>query len=129
MTPALALALTVSLHGLSWHDVSGYEAVNPGLGVNWRQDTTALHAGAYRNSNGRPSVYAGASFERCAGGWCAALALLAITGYNGSAHVAPLPAVGFVVSERLRLNAVIVPPAEGIDQAIGFQLEWRPPAR
>lgn len=126
MIAGAALALTLSLHGLSWHNAPGYEAINPGLGLNWRTQGQALHAGAYRNSEARWSTYAGGSVEHCRGRFCGVILLLAFTGYRNTIEIAPLPATSLIISPRWRLNALYIPPVKGITQSIGISLEWRP---
>lgn len=119
-------ALTLSLHGLSWHDGPGYERLNPGIGLNLRAAHGALHAGVYRNSHADAAVYAGVSVERCHRGWCAALGLAAVTGYDRSPLIAPLPALSRQLTGTLRLHALYAHRIRSQARGIALSLEWHP---
>jgi hypothetical protein len=82
-----AQADTIGLHTATWHSHEGYHAATPGL--YWRGDNGAT-AGAYRNSEGRPTAYAGWTWGTDPSAPLqAAITLAAATGYS-AAPVVPL---------------------------------------
>lgn len=73
-------AWTIGLHLLTAHAVPGYEAVTPGV---YARHESGLTFGAYRNSIGRRSAYAGWTFE--SGRF--ALTVGAVSGYGRRCRV------------------------------------------
>ncbi len=70
-------AWTIGLHLLTAHAVPGYEAVTPGA---YARHESGFTLGAYRNSIGRASAYAGWTFETEDRRF--ALTVGAVTGYE-----------------------------------------------
>ena len=89
MTPSLLAGLAVGLHLATWHSEPGFESVTPG----WYLRTgSGWTAGAYRNSYGRASVYAGRTWQTADGRW--ALTAAGVTGYPQAAvRVVAVPSV------------------------------------
>lgn len=91
------LDLIVGLHLLTAHAGPGYETATPGIYV---MAPSGFTAGAYRNSYGRSSVYAGWT-------WSADryhVTLIGATGYR-TAPVVPLVAAGIKVGD-VRLSVL-----------------------
>lgn len=104
----------VALHVASQHSAPGYNNVNPGLSI---RTECGIIAGAYYNSQRRPSAYIGYSYQPEKLPVFAAVALT--TGYRHpktgkSFAVAPIPMVG-----------VRAP----IGDHFGFRLGWIPKIR
>lgn len=95
---ATAEALVIGLHLATAHfagaSASEMQAVTPGIYV---RAASGLTAGAYRNSDGRGSVYAGWTWATANGRW--AITAGAVTGYP-HARLSPL----VVPSMRLELG-------------------------
>ncbi len=115
---ALAACLSISLHLMSLHFGGGdYNERNYGAGLNCNK----FHAGAFRNSLGRISTYAGKSHTWCRGRICAGGALLFVTGYEIEPVIAPVPIVS--VGDAWRLNIIALPSVAGFTGFVGFGLE------
>lgn len=119
---ALARAETPEVMGLhmgSWHEDKAMNNFNPGVYARWKNGFTA---GAYYNSEKRPTAYAGWTFHDKIDRF--AITLGAATGYKRAAIV-PLvvPSVRFGVNENtsVRLSAV---PLKG-QAAVHLSLEKR----
>lgn len=88
----LAACLTLTLHLASAHFGGGdYNERNLGAGLS----CNGYHVGAYHNSLGRLSTYAGKSWTWCRRSACAGAALLFVTGYKVEPVIAPVPMVSF----------------------------------
>lgn len=112
-------ACVLGLHLLSAHVSPGYETVTPGAYV---QCPSGLTAGAYRNSLGRPSVYAGHTWHR--GPF--ALSAIALTGYPLAPIVPALvPSVAFKLTQHTSARASLVLAPKG-GSAVHFSWEYRP---
>lgn len=112
-------ACVLGLHLLSAHVSPGFETVTPGAYVTCDNGATF---GAYRNSIGRPSLYAGHTWQR--GRF--ALSAVALTGYP-LAPVVPglIPSVSFGLGAKTsgRLALVLAPRG---GSAVHFSVEFRP---
>lgn len=69
----------LGIHLLTAHTAPGYETATPGI---YARHESGFTVGAYRNSIGRPSAYAGWTFEQ--GRY--ALTVGAVTGYQRKCH-------------------------------------------
>lgn len=102
---ALCLALlassanagTVGVHLLSFHSAGGYQTLTPG--IFYRSGPVVV--GAFRNSEGRGSAYAG--WHRQYGAWATTAGL--VTGYE-RAKVLPMFVVTYKLDDHFRLGVV-----------------------
>lgn len=121
----------IVVHLASHHLEGEHESFNPGLALRLYRDRVFVTAGAYRNSLGRESVYAGGGYrypvtERLSVGFLAGV----VTGYQVSVAPALVPEVSYRVGDwDLMLN--LIPPlhagAVDVDAALGFSVgrRWR----
>jgi len=121
MAGALSACAAITLHLASVHLTAGdYNEFNPGIGVSCGQ----YHAGIYRNSIRRTTIYAGRSWEWCRGPACAGVLLVAASGYK-SPVVAPLPMIS-IGGGSWRLVMVAAPRVVDDSAAfIGFGIQRR----
>lgn len=97
-TGAEVPAFRFGVHALSFHTAKGYETITPGL---YAIHSSGAAAGFYRNSEGKPSAYAGWSLER--GQWNVLIG--AVTGYK-RAKVLPMLAPGYRFASGMRVSVI-----------------------
>ena len=129
---AAILAALIAASSAAWADVdrvgihlgtkhapgSGYQDFNPGAYIVWQSGATL---GAYRNSEGAGSVYAGWTWERGPFG----LSAFAVTGYRRGAVVPGLvPSVRLPLGEKTgaRISYILAP--EKRDRAVHLSVEF-----
>lgn len=111
-------ATILGLHLLTAHAHGGYESRTPGI---YFRDASCITAGAYRNSVGRLSIYAGCTLER--GRF--ALTLGGVTGYGGGAMPLVIPSARIDLGGGFFLRAAVVPKPrrDGGSAALHFAIE------
>lgn len=119
------------MHLASHHFQGEHESFNPGLGVRFYRDRLFLTAGAYQNSLGRGSTYAGIGYrypltDNLSAGFLAG----AVTGYQVPVAPALVPEISYRMG-RYEYILNLVPPYHSgdthVDAAIGFSVGrgWR----
>lgn len=113
--------MVIGLHLLTAHTAGGMEPMNPGLYVRMPAGFTA---GAYRNSEGCGSAYAGWTVETADRRF--ALTVGGVTGYRGSKLsplVVPSVRVGLTRHASLRVAYLPKPPRYGRSAGLHFSIE------
>ena len=126
MMDPLACACWLAVSVASLHaDAHGMNQFNPGMGV----EVGAWHAGEYRNSLDRTSVYLGREFAAGNGPIRAGLLLGAVSGYRRIGGSPVLPLVAPFVSwegRRFGVNVALLPnPIQWNESALALQVKVR----
>lgn len=115
----------ISLHAPNCHDDGGlckrYEALTPGI---YARAPSGLSFGAYRNSYGRGSVYAGWTFETPDKRF--ALTVAGVTGYpqRGLRPMA-LPSIRWDLGAKTSLRIAAAPKVGGSAALVHFAIEYK----
>lgn len=97
---------TVGLHVGSYHSRPGFCSLNPGVYYRWEN---GVQVGGYRNSQCRPSLYAG-WFVETEGTVRAGIGLGAVSGYRGKGILPVLmPSVAVSITEQQSLRFIYFP--------------------
>ena len=125
------LWLNAGFYSAHFDSDKGLRNANPGIGAEYPlDDTWALTAGRFINSDNAHSNYVGAYYQP----WTLAGARLGVVGgafngypkaWNGGWFPAVLPVASWE-GQHLGLNIVLVPPLKDrLYGAVSFQLKWR----
>lgn len=121
-----AEALTLTLHLFSQHfdGDDRWNERNWGVGLN----RSGVHAGVFRNSLYRTSIYLGRSHMWCLEWVCGGAAIVAVTGYDPDIVVATVPMIS--IGREFRLQMIASPRMAGSPGFIGGGVElplggWR----
>lgn len=126
LATAPAATQTLGLHTATWHSRPGYQAATPGAYLRWHNGATL---GAYRNSEGRGTAYAGWTWSTDEHArLSAAFTAAAATGYS-AAPVVPLlaPSVAWRATPSTTLRLLTLPkwhPKQGAT-AVSLSVEVR----
>lgn len=130
LLPLKCLALEapelIGLHTVSVHSASGYNGVNPGVYLHWRNGVTA---GAFYNSYEHTSTYVGWLWHIDKANRFGVL-FGAVTGYGSTAERMPLaplvaPSARWAVNDNLSARISLFPdPRQGAVQVLHLSLEW-----
>jgi len=104
--PAVYGADTLGLHVASYHSRPGFCNLNPGVYYRW---DNGVQVGGYRNSQCRPSLYAG-WFIETEGTVRAGIGLGAVNGYRGKGILPVLmPSIAVSITEQQSLRFIYFP--------------------
>ena len=133
MSALLAMALSIQLHGLSYHfdREPAHNERNFGAGIRYAiDDAWSLQAGAYNNSESKVSAYALADWTPLRAGAVSAGGFLGLaTGYQWEPLAGRLtPIAGAVVRASLGRFSValrVVPPHPKATSVAALEIGWR----
>lgn len=109
----------IGVHLGTVHNGAGFEDVNPGMYVVWDNGATV---GAYRNSEGAGSAYAGWTW----GKGLVSLTAMAVTGYQRAPIVPGLvPSIRVPLGDRSAARVSFILAPEKRARAVHFSMEFK----
>lgn len=109
-------ALVIGAHLATASDHRGYETITPGL---YLRADSCLTLGAYRNSVGSRSLYAGCTLQ--SGPW--ALTVGAVTGYGRPLAPLVVPSYRWAIGAHSSARIALIPAPPGGAAALHFAVE------